>query len=106
MGNFEEDLSLGFVVSFSPSGSRYSTEESQTDDVYFTEASSVPAPDYQEIRCHTLPALQYGSYHCSNGVKIDSHCHYSCQLGYHLEGDRSRVCMEEGRWSGSVPICV
>uniref|UniRef100_A0A8C6Y016 Sushi repeat-containing protein SRPX2 n=1 Tax=Naja naja TaxID=35670 RepID=A0A8C6Y016_NAJNA len=58
-----------------------------------------------EIRCHTLPALQYGSYHCSNGVKIDSHCHYSCQLGYHLEGDRSRVCMEEGRWSYSIPSC-
>ncbi|XP_058010538.1 sushi repeat-containing protein SRPX2 isoform X5 [Ahaetulla prasina] len=87
-------------------GSRYSVEESQTDDVYHTEASSVPAPDYQEIRCHTLPALQHGSYQCSNGVKVDSHCHYSCQLGYHLEGDRSRVCMEEGRWSGSVPICV
>ncbi|XP_070615960.1 sushi repeat-containing protein SRPX2 [Erythrolamprus reginae] len=159
------------VVSTWHTGSRYSTEESQTDDhVYLTEPSSVPAPDYQvprwchpliiyngeatcysprggnyhsslgtrcalscnrgyrligprsvqclmnrhwsgiiycrQIRCHTLPALQHGSYQCSNGVKVDSHCHYSCQLGYHLEGDRSRVCSEEGRWSGSVPICV
>ncbi|XP_025023646.1 sushi repeat-containing protein SRPX2 [Python bivittatus] len=60
----------------------------------------------RQIRCHTLPAFQHGSYQCSSGVKVDSHCDYSCQLGYHLEGDRSRVCMEDGRWSGSVPICV
>uniref|UniRef100_A0A8C0HQP6 Sushi repeat-containing protein SRPX2 n=1 Tax=Buteo japonicus TaxID=224669 RepID=A0A8C0HQP6_9AVES len=28
-----------------------------------------------------------------------------CLPGYQLEGDRSRVCMEDGRWSGSEPIC-
>ncbi|KAL7979476.1 hypothetical protein Chor_004634 [Crotalus horridus] len=60
----------------------------------------------RQLRCHTLPALQHGSYQCSNGVKVDSHCDYSCQLGYHLEGDHRRMCMEDGRWSGSVPICV
>nr|XP_014436273.1 sushi repeat-containing protein SRPX2 [Pelodiscus sinensis] len=26
--------------------------------------------------------------------------------GYQLEGDRSRICMEDGRWSGSEPVCV
>ncbi|XP_061454340.1 sushi repeat-containing protein SRPX2 isoform X1 [Rhineura floridana] len=60
----------------------------------------------RQIRCHTLPAIHHGSYQCSDGVKVDSHCDYTCQSGYHREGDRSRMCMEDGRWSGSEPICV
>ncbi|XP_072837083.2 sushi repeat-containing protein SRPX2 isoform X2 [Pogona vitticeps] len=60
----------------------------------------------RQIRCHTLPAVHHGSYQCSDGVKVDSHCDYTCQPGYSLEGDRSRVCMEDGRWSGGEPICV
>ena len=64
-------------------------------------ALSVP-----EIRCHVLPAVLRGSYVCSAGVQMDSRCDYTCLPGYQLEGDRSRVCMEDGRWSGSEPICV
>lgn len=59
-----------------------------------------------EIRCHVLPAVLRGSYVCSAGVQMDSRCDYTCLPGYQLEGDRSRVCMEDGRWSGSEPICV
>lgn len=59
-----------------------------------------------EIRCHVLPAVLRGSYVCSAGVQMDSRCDYTCWPGYQLEGDRSRVCMEDGRWSGSEPICV
>uniref|UniRef100_A0A8C6Y489 Sushi repeat-containing protein SRPX2 n=1 Tax=Naja naja TaxID=35670 RepID=A0A8C6Y489_NAJNA len=81
----------GEATCYSPRGGNYHSNINQSVTFRFSLSA--------EIRCHTLPALQYGSYHCSNGVKIDSHCHYSCQLGYHLEGDRSRVCMEEGRWS-------
>ncbi|NWY64962.1 SRPX2 protein, partial [Erithacus rubecula] len=60
----------------------------------------------RQIRCHVLPALLRGSYVCSAGVQMDSRCDYTCQPGYQLEGDRSRVCMEDGRWSGSEPECV
>ncbi|KGL90620.1 Sushi repeat-containing protein SRPX2, partial [Charadrius vociferus] len=59
-----------------------------------------------EIRCHVLPAVLRGSYVCSAGVQMDSRCDYTCLPGYQLEGDRSRICMEDGRWSGSEPICV
>uniref|UniRef100_A0A8C3ED52 Sushi repeat-containing protein SRPX2 n=1 Tax=Corvus moneduloides TaxID=1196302 RepID=A0A8C3ED52_CORMO len=59
-----------------------------------------------EIRCHVLPAVLRGSYVCSAGVQMDSRCDYTCLPGYQLEGDRSRVCMEDGHWSGSEPICV
>uniref|UniRef100_A0A8B9F8H2 Sushi repeat-containing protein SRPX2 n=1 Tax=Amazona collaria TaxID=241587 RepID=A0A8B9F8H2_9PSIT len=59
----------------------------------------------RQIRCHVLPAVLRGSYVCSAGVQMDSRCDYSCLTGYQLEGDRSRVCMEDGRWSGSEPVC-
>lgn len=59
-----------------------------------------------EIRCHVLPAVLRGTYVCSAGVQMDSRCDYTCLPGYQLEGDRSRICMEDGRWSGSEPICV
>uniref|UniRef100_A0A663FHL4 Sushi repeat-containing protein SRPX2 n=1 Tax=Aquila chrysaetos chrysaetos TaxID=223781 RepID=A0A663FHL4_AQUCH len=58
----------------------------------------------RQIRCHVLPAVLRGSYVCSAGVQMDSRCDYTCLPGYQLEGDRSRVCMEDGRWSGSEPI--
>ncbi|XP_060612364.2 sushi repeat-containing protein SRPX2 isoform X1 [Anolis sagrei] len=60
----------------------------------------------RQIRCHTLPSVYHGSYQCSDGAKVDSHCDYTCRPGYSLEGDRSRVCMEDGHWSGGEPICV
>ncbi|NWQ75040.1 SRPX2 protein, partial [Columbina picui] len=60
----------------------------------------------RQIRCHVLPAVLRGSYVCSAGVQMDSRCDYTCLPGYQLEGDRSRICMEDGRWSGSEPICV
>uniref|UniRef100_A0A8C3BZE0 Sushi repeat-containing protein SRPX2 n=1 Tax=Cairina moschata TaxID=8855 RepID=A0A8C3BZE0_CAIMO len=60
----------------------------------------------RQIRCHVLPAVLRGSYVCSAGVQMDSRCDYTCLPGYQLEGDRSRTCMEDGRWSGSEPICV
>ncbi|NWW54716.1 SRPX2 protein, partial [Pedionomus torquatus] len=60
----------------------------------------------RQIRCHVLPAVLRGSYMCSAGVQMDSRCDYTCLPGYQLEGDRSRVCMEDGRWSGSEPICI
>ncbi|XP_004643388.1 sushi repeat-containing protein SRPX2 [Octodon degus] len=60
----------------------------------------------RQIRCHALPFITSGTYTCTNGVLLDSRCDYSCSRGFHLEGDRSRICMEDGRWSGGEPICV
>ncbi|XP_069469058.1 sushi repeat-containing protein SRPX2 isoform X2 [Ambystoma mexicanum] len=60
----------------------------------------------RSIRCRTLPAIPNGSYQCSSSVFLDSRCDYTCLPGYHMEGDRNRVCMENGRWSGNEPVCV
>ncbi|XP_030064747.1 sushi repeat-containing protein SRPX2 [Microcaecilia unicolor] len=60
----------------------------------------------RRIRCYVLPALPNGSYYCSIGVHVDSRCDYTCAPGYVIEGDRSRTCTEDGKWSGTEPICV
>ncbi|KAM4696652.1 sushi repeat-containing protein SRPX2 [Rhinophrynus dorsalis] len=60
----------------------------------------------RRIQCHVLPALHYGSYQCSAGVFEGSRCDYTCATGYVMEGDRSRICMEDGLWSGGEPVCV
>uniref|UniRef100_A0A8C4N059 Sushi, von Willebrand factor type A, EGF and pentraxin domain-containing protein 1 n=1 Tax=Equus asinus asinus TaxID=83772 RepID=A0A8C4N059_EQUAS len=31
---------------------------------------------------------------------------YTCNVGFLLEGARSRVCLTNGTWSGTTPICV
>lgn len=66
----------------------------------------MPLGSLLEMRCHALPFITSGTYTCTNGVLLDSRCDYSCSSGYHLEGDRSRICMEDGRWSGGEPVCV
>ncbi|XP_078544581.1 sushi repeat-containing protein SRPX2 isoform X2 [Lissotriton helveticus] len=60
----------------------------------------------RSIRCRVLPAIPNGAYQCSASVFQDSRCDYTCFPGYHLEGDRNRICMENGRWSGLEPVCV
>lgn len=48
----------------------------------------------------------------ANGqVKGDEHTfqkevEYACEVGFFLEGARSRVCLANGRWSGTTPTCV
>ncbi|XP_064430409.1 sushi repeat-containing protein SRPX2 isoform X2 [Mirounga angustirostris] len=86
-------------------GSGYYPDESY-NEVYAEEVPRAPALDYREMRCHALPFITSGTYTCTNGVLLDSRCDYSCASGYHLEGDRSRICMEDGRWSGGEPVCV
>lgn len=86
-------------------GSGYSPDESY-NEVYAEEVPDTRALDYREMRCHTLPFITSGTYTCTNGMLLDSRCDYSCSSGYHLEGDRSRICMEDGRWSGGEPVCV
>ncbi|XP_053329737.1 sushi repeat-containing protein SRPX2 [Spea bombifrons] len=60
----------------------------------------------RRIQCHVLPSLPHGSYQCAAGVYEGSRCDYSCAQGYQIEGDRSRICMEDGLWSGGEPVCV
>ncbi|KAM3911293.1 sushi repeat-containing protein SRPX2 [Leptodactylus fuscus] len=60
----------------------------------------------RRILCHVLPAIPNGSYQCTAGIHEGSRCDYTCSIGYQIEGDRNRVCMEDGHWSGGEPFCV
>ena len=43
----------------------------------------------------------------SNEVRYNSTATYECLPGYELkEGDKTRMCLANGSWSGSSPICV
>ena len=60
------------------------------------------------ITCPSLPVP-------TNGVKTgckeivselyDTHCSFSCNVGFNLTGSSASRCLENGTWSGKAPIC-
>jgi len=51
-----------------------------------------------------LGASAYGHIR-QHGGAIGSVVVYSCIRGYKLHGSSSRVCNNEGKWSGMTPTC-
>ena len=41
-----------------------------------------------------------------DGTVFNSVATYTCNNGYSLYGDDTRICLGTGFWSGSEPICV
>lgn len=31
--------------------------------------------------------------------------HYSCPRGFYMEGNETRICLQNGSWSGTTPAC-
>ncbi|XP_051505596.1 sushi repeat-containing protein SRPX2-like isoform X1 [Myxocyprinus asiaticus] len=60
----------------------------------------------RKVRCHVLPLIDHGTYSCTRGFVADSRCDYTCYEGYQIEGVRFRTCQEDGKWSGTDPICA
>lgn len=59
---------------------------------------------YIEIRCKDpekegVLSTQVST-HSVGGV-----AHYSCPRGFYMEGNETRVCLQNGSWSGSTPAC-
>lgn len=45
----------------------------------------------------------------TKGNKVGSVAKYFCFRGYELEegsGDKKRVCLSDGKWSGTAPACM
>ena len=40
-----------------------------------------------------------------NGTTFGSEASYYCESNFVLKGNHSRVCQENGSWSGAVPEC-
>ncbi|XP_021415310.2 sushi repeat-containing protein SRPX2 [Oncorhynchus mykiss] len=60
----------------------------------------------RQVRCNVLHLIWHGTYHCTQGYVVDSSCGYICELGYRIEGDHSRTCLDGGSWSGAESICA
>ena len=41
----------------------------------------------------------------NNATNLASYAQYSCEVNYKLEGYERRMCLENGSWSGSPPLC-
>ena len=62
-----------------------------------------------DIMCPELSDIPGGHVEVSNRT-VGSIATYMCDEGYHLEGDMSRTCEDDGDvsgvWSGEEPTCL
>lgn len=58
-----------------------------------------------EIECPKLKPPKYGKLYVSGNYPGD-HAIYNCLYGYKVVGKRRRVCLYNGKWSGSDVDCV
>ncbi len=56
------------------------------------------------VDCGKLDDPDYGEVDFSS-TKFKSKATYSCDDGFFLVGDETRVCQANGKWSGEAPIC-
>ncbi|XP_029668396.1 sushi, von Willebrand factor type A, EGF and pentraxin domain-containing protein 1 [Formica exsecta] len=65
---------------------------------------SSDTPVCREIRCKdpekTGVLSTQVSTHSVGGV-----AHYSCPRGFYMEGNETRICLQNGSWSGTTPAC-
>ncbi|XP_075902721.1 sushi repeat-containing protein SRPX2 [Nelusetta ayraudi] len=59
----------------------------------------------RKMRCRVLPLIDRGRYTCTHGFEVDSTCQFTCDTGYRIEGQHSRMCQHSGSWSGGQPEC-
>ena len=62
------------------------------------------APTCTQIVCRNLSNPPNGRVSLSIGVFIGSRATYTCNRGYSLVGDSTRVCQNDGTWTGRAPI--
>lgn len=56
------------------------------------------------VNCPALPNPENGGVSLS-GITPGSTVTYDCNAGYSLIGERTRMCLPSGEWSGSAPTC-
>ena len=61
-------------------------------------------PYFIVVDCGSLASPKFGQVVIS-GTTFGSTATYSCQKGYILVGDSTRVCQVNGQWSGDAPTC-
>ncbi|KAG8130469.1 hypothetical protein E2320_017145, partial [Naja naja] len=56
------------------------------------------------ISCGQVPYLENGEV-SGEEYTFQNHIEYSCKEGFLLKGNRKRVCLADGYWSGNTPVC-
>ena len=57
------------------------------------------------MNCSTLTGPANGQVSYTAGTTFRQTATYSCDTGYNLVGDSTRICHDTGVWSGSPPTC-
>lgn len=66
----------------------------------------IPARLCIVVECPNPFVLMHGSvYPPQEKYFVDNETTYECYSGYTLRGSARRVCLPNGKWSGSTPIC-
>ena len=58
------------------------------------------------MNCGTLPELVNGQVYHIGRTTFKRKATYTCDTGYKLVGDSTRMCQATGVWSGSEPTCL
>ena len=62
------------------------------------------------LECPTLTDPNNGMLNCSLGedgfATFRDTCSFTCNNGYELIGNTTRICQADGSWSGSDAVCV
>ena len=61
------------------------------------------------VLCSNLTQPNNGMINCSLGddgiPSYEDTCSFTCNTGYVLTGDYTRLCQSDGRWSGGDNVC-
>ena len=57
------------------------------------------------VDCGNLTDPDNGQVNHTAGTTFGQNATYSCDTGYNLVGNSTRVCQATGNWSGSAPTC-
>lgn len=72
--------------------------------IAFNCSEIITKSTFIEIRCRdpekTGVLSTQVSTHSVGGV-----AHYSCPRGFYMEGNETRICLQNGSWSGTTPAC-
>ncbi|CAN0067612.1 unnamed protein product [Lampetra planeri] len=98
-----DEVTVGTVVIFG-CNKGYELAGKPTTECQPSLTWSSAIPSCQMVTCRAAP-LEHGRVNVTAVTPFGSAAAYDCDLGFVLVGERVRVCLDTGVWSGSNPRC-